>query len=323
MKKNIDLGYKESVGTSSSQNPIIIQDKDMLIDFHTHSFPDELAGKVIPKIADKAAIRYYTEATNTSLLESMQNAGIDMSVILPVVTRPSQHITINETAKYINEKYFPRLLSFGGIHPDNENCREILKGLVRDGIKGIKLHPLYQGVAIDDTRNLRIIENACELGMIVVIHAGKDLSFPGDLVSPERISHMLDRINPDKIVLAHMGSYAQWDEVYEILCGRGAYLDTSFALNPVRPMTDSQDDINRLNGNPILVPSLSRELFRKMVKKNGADHILFASDSPWCDQKETYEMVDCSLEEKDKNQVFYENALRLLDLSDFTECISD
>lgn len=34
-------------------------------------------------------------------------------------------------------------------------------------------------------------------------------------------------------------------------------------------------------------------------------------------------MVDCSLEEKDKNQVFYENALRLLDLSDFTECISD
>ena len=76
-------------------------------------------------------------------------------------------------------------------------------------------------------------------------------------------------------------------------------------------------------GNPILVPSLSRELFRKMVKKNGADHILFASDSPWCDQKETYEMVDCSLEEKDKNQVFYENALRLFDLSDFTECISD
>ena len=289
----------------------------MLIDFHAHAFPDELAGKVIPMIADKAAIRYYTEATNTSLLKSMEIAGIDMSVVLPVVTKPSQHITINETAKYINEKYFPRLLSFGGIHPDNENYREILKGLIRDGIKGIKLHPLYQGVAIDDIRNLRIIENACELGMIVVIHAGRDLSFPGDLVSPERISRMLDEIHPDKMVLAHMGSYAQWDEVYDILCGRGAYLDTSFALNPVRPMTDSEEGLKRLKENPILVPSLTQEKFIKMVKKNGVDRILFASDSPWCDQKETYELVNLCLEEKDKNAVFFENALKLLDLSGF------
>lgn len=289
----------------------------MLIDFHAHAFPDELAGKVIPMIADKAAIRYYTEATNTSLLKSMEIAGIDMSVVLPVVTKPSQHITINETAKYINEKYFPKLLSFGGIHPDNENYREILKGLIRDGIKGIKLHPLYQGVAIDDIRNLRIIENACELGMIVVIHAGRDLSFPGDLVSPERISRMLDEIHPDKMVLAHMGSYAQWDEVYDILCGRGAYLDTSFALNPVRPMTDSEEGLKRLKENPILVPSLTQEKFIKMVKKNGVDRILFASDSPWCDQKETYELVNLCLEEKDKNAVFFENALKLLDLSGF------
>ena len=289
----------------------------MLIDFHAHAFPDELAGKVIPMIADKAAIRYYTEATNTSLLKSMEIAGIDMSVVLPVVTKPSQHITINETAKYINEKYFPRLLSFGGIHPDNENYREILKGLIRDGIKGIKLHPLYQGVAIDDIRNLRIIENACELGMIVVIHAGRDLSFPGDLVSPERISRMLDEIHPDKMVLAHMGSYAQWDEVYDILCGRGAYLDTSFALNPVRPMTDSEEGLKRLKENPILVPSLTQEKFIKMVKKNGVDRILFASDSPGCDQKETYELVNLCLEEKDKNAVFFENALKLLDLSGF------
>ena len=289
----------------------------MLIDFHTHAFPDELAGKVIPMIADKAAIRYYTEATNTSLLKSMEIAGIDMSVVLPVVTKPSQHITINETAKYINEKYFPRLLSFGGIHPDNENYREILKGLIRGGIKGIKLHPLYQGVAIDDIRNLRIIENACELGMIVVIHAGRDLSFPGDLVSPERISRMLDEIHPDKMVLAHMGSYAQWDEVYDILCGRGAYLDTSFALNPVRPMTDSEEGLKRLKENPILVPSLTQEKFIKMVKKNGVDRILFASDSPWCDQKETYELVNLCLEEKDKNAIFFENALKLLDLSGF------
>lgn len=288
----------------------------MLIDFHTHTFPDGLAKKVLSKIAGDASIRFYTEATNSSLLESMDRAHVDMSVILPVVTKPSQCETINKTAIEINDRYFPRLLSFGGIHPDNENYREILKSINESGIKGIKLHPLYQGVAIDDIRNLRIIDCASELGMIVVIHAGKDLSFPGDLVDPDRISRMLDEVKPEKMVLAHMGSYAKWEDVYELLCGRGAYLDTSFSLNPVRPLDDTKEGWDSLEANPILVPPLKPELFRKMVEKNGADHMLFASDSPWCDQKETFELVDACLSESEKDAVYYGNALRLLGLSD-------
>ena len=288
----------------------------MLIDFHTHTFPDELANKVILKIAGDASIRHYTEGTNSSLLESMDRAAVDMSVILPVVTKPSQCETINKVAKDVNDRYFPRLLSFGGIHPDNENYRIILKDLAESGIKGIKLHPLYQGVAIDDIRNLRIIDCASELGLIVVIHAGKDLSFPGDFADPERISRMLDEVHPEKIVLAHMGSYARWEDVYEQLCGRGAYLDTSFSLNPVRPLKDTQEGMDSLAENPMLVSPLSRELFRKMVEKNGVDHMLFASDSPWGDQKETFDLVDECLDGSEKDAVYYGNALRLLELQD-------
>ena len=288
----------------------------LLIDFHTHTFPDELAKKVIPKIAGDASIRYYTEATNSSLIESMDRAHVDMSVILPVVTKPSQCETINKASKDINDRYFPRLLSFGGIHPDNDNYREILKDMVKSGIKGIKLHPLYQGVAIDDIRNLRIIDCAGELGLIVVIHAGMDLSFQGDFADPERISRMLDEVHPEKMVLAHMGSYAQWEDVYEMLCGRGAYLDTSFSLNPIRPLYDTQEGRDSLAANPMLVPSLGREMFRKMLEKNGVEHMLFASDSPWCDQKETYDLVDECLNESEKDAVYYGNALRLLGLSE-------
>ncbi len=290
----------------------------MLIDFHTHTFPDELANKVILKIAGDASIRHYTEGTNASLLESMDRAHVDMSVILPVVTKPSQCETINKVAKEINDRYFPRLLSFGGIHPDNEDYKEVLKDLAESGIKGIKLHPLYQGAAIDDIRNLRIIDCASELGLIVVIHAGKDLSFPGDFADPDRISRMLDEVQPEKIVLAHMGSYACWEEVYDQLCGRGAYLDTSFSLNPIRPLKDTPEGKESLAANPMLVPPLSRELFRKMVEKNGADHMLFASDSPWGDQKETFDLVDEWLDGTGKEAVYYGNALRLLGLQDIT-----
>lgn len=290
----------------------------MLIDFHTHTFPNKLANKVIQKIAGDASISPYTEGTNSSLLRSMDRAHVDMSVILPVVTKPSQCETINTVAKEVNEKYFPRLLSFGGIHPDSTDYREILKDLAESGIKGIKLHPLYQGVAIDDIRNMRIIDRASELGLVVVIHAGKDLSFPGDLADPDRISRMLDEVQPEKIVLAHMGSYACWEKVYELLCGRGAYLDTSFALNPIRPLEDTPEGRENLAANPLLVSPLSRELFRKMIEKNGADHMLFASDSPWGDQKETFDLVDECLDESEKEAVYYGNALRLLDLPDLS-----
>ena len=248
----------------------------------------------------------------------MDRAHVDMSVILPVVTKPSQCETINKVAKEINDRYFPRLLSFGGIHPDNEDYKEVLKDLAESGIKGIKLHPLYQGAAIDDIRNLRIIDCASELGLIVVIHAGKDLSFPGDFADPDRISRMLDEVQPEKIVLAHMGSYACWEEVYDQLCGRGAYLDTSFSLNPIRPLKDTPEGKESLAANPMLVPPLSRELFRKMVEKNGADHMLFASDSPWGDQKETFDLVDECLDVSGKEAVYYGNALRLLGLQDIT-----
>ena len=148
----------------------------------------------------------------------------------------------------------------------------------------------------------------------MVIHAGKDLSFPGDFADSDRISRMLDEVQPEKIVLAHMGSYACWEEVYELLCGRGAYLDTSFSLNPIRPLNDTPEGWDSLAENPLLVSPLSRELFRKIVEKNGVDHMLFASYSPWGDQKETFDLVDECLDESEKDAVYYGNARRLLEL---------
>ena len=59
------------------------------------------------------------------------------------------------------------------------------------------------------------------------------------------------------------------EDVYEMLCGRGAYLDTSFSLNPIRPLYDTQEGRDSLAANPMLVPPLDRELFRNVtnVKK--------------------------------------------------------
>ena len=118
----------------------------MIIDFHTHIFPDAIAQKNIPFLEKRSGITAATDGTLNGLLHSMEQSGVDLSVIMPVVTKPSQFDSINVFAKNINEQSKGNVLSFGGIHPDCENYKEKLEYIKSLGLPGIKLHPDYQGV---------------------------------------------------------------------------------------------------------------------------------------------------------------------------------
>ena len=152
----------------------------MIIDFHTHTFPDELADRAVGTLAHNGGIHNYLDGRVHSLTDSMKKAGIDYSVLLPVATKPNQCDTINTLALKTNEtSKTTGLISFGAIHPACENFREILNWLSNNGFKGIKLHPVFQKTNIDDMQSLRLIEYASALGLIILIHAGFDVSFPG------------------------------------------------------------------------------------------------------------------------------------------------
>ena len=62
----------------------------MIIDFHTHTFPDELADRAVGTLAHSGGIHNYLDGRVDSLKESMKKAGIDYSVLLPVATKPNQ-----------------------------------------------------------------------------------------------------------------------------------------------------------------------------------------------------------------------------------------
>ena len=161
----------------------------MVIDFHTHAFPEKIAEKTLGLLAKLSQVEPETNGTVSGLLSSMDEAGVDTSVILPVVTAPKQFDSIMRFALKINEdfgfldktwekKTMPKLVSFGGIHPDSADYKGELKALADAGFPGIKLHPDYQGVFFNDIRYKRIISYAQELGMIVVTHAGMDVGLP-------------------------------------------------------------------------------------------------------------------------------------------------
>lgn len=278
----------------------------MIIDFHTHIFPDSMAAAVVEKLSKDGGIPPYCDGTEQSLLRSMDNSGITYSVALPVVTNPMKVGSVNRTA--VLEKQDGRILHFGAMHPDCPDWKQQLHTLAENGCKGIKIHPVYQGVDLDDVRYLRTLDEAAALGMIVVTHTGDDIGFPGVVhCSPAMARKVLDTLGPVKLVLAHMGGWNCWKEAEELLCGQNVWLDTSFSAGTIKRRADAED-----RGE---VPVLSDRAFLGLIRSFGADRILFGTDSPWTDQKTAVEhLLQIGLTPGETEKIFFGNAKKLLNL---------
>lgn len=126
----------------------------MVIDFHTHIFPDKVAAKAIPHLASIIKQIPSMDGTLDGLRASMEQSGVDVSVVLPVVTAPHQFDSILRFASAVNEKWAEnpdtRIISFAGIHPAHPDYKDQLRLIASEGFKGIKIHPNYQGMHFND-----------------------------------------------------------------------------------------------------------------------------------------------------------------------------
>lgn len=261
----------------------------MLIDFHTHAFPDKIAKAAMESLSAKAGIKYYTEATLSDTDEKMKKWGVDLRVMLSIATNPKQQTNVNNFAIEANKR--DEICAFGSVHPSAENAIEELERLKAEGILGIKLHPEYQEFYVDDERIYHIYEKCAELGLIVVFHTGKDLGYPNSLkASPNRILKLTSDLKYNKFVFAHFGACMMNEEFSEKLAGGDFYIDTSFSYGYVE-----------------------KNMAEKIIKKHGADKVLFGSDCPWASSYETFEFINSlELSDGDKEKIFYKNASELL-----------
>ena len=275
----------------------------MIIDFHTHVFPDKIAASAITTLEDRAHIKAYTAGTESALYASMCGACgnslqtkpcVDISIVLPVVTNPLKTNHFNDFAEQMNERYAdktPRIISFAGVHPDTPDMPAVIKDIASRGFKGIKLHPDYQDACFDDIRYERIVAEAEKYNLVTVVHAGIDIGLPEPVhCTPQMARNVIDDVHPNHLVLAHMGGWKLWDDVERLLVGQNVFFDTAF--------TDTY---------------ISQEQFVRIIKNHGAGKILYATDSPWSGQKETIELIrNLPLTEDEKEMILGGNAERLL-----------
>lgn len=258
------------------------------IDFHTHAFPDALAERTIPALAAKGSVTPALDGKVSSLVASMDRAGIERSVVCSIATQPRQFEAILAWSAAIRSS---RLVPFPSVHPADPDCLERLSRIRAEGFAGVKMHPYYQEFTLDEGRMFPVYERIAREGLILVMHTGYDIGYPRDpIATPQRVVNVVDRVPELRLVATHMGAWDDWQEVLRLLSGRPVYMDCAFSLE-------------------FLVADDARQLFTRHPQ----EYLLFGSDSPWADQgQEIAKLKRLGLDEELERLILSGNAERLL-----------
>jgi len=282
----------------------------MILDIHTHIFPETIAEKALHKLAMVSCINPSTKGTQDALIASMQQNHVNYSVTLPTVTNPQKQYKMNwQVIETLEENFQKGIISFGGIHPDSPDIANECKRLKAAGVKGIKIHPAYQACDFDDPRMMKLIDIASNEDLIILTHAGIDIGlYDHNYCSVKQILHVIDTVHPTSLILAHMGNWAVWDEVEKDLAGADVFFDTAFSIGHIQSYPGATPTPNH-------DAFLSDEAFVTLCRKHGTNKILFGTDSPWQDQGYYIQLISgMTFTEEEKEHIFYQNAEKLLHL---------
>jgi hypothetical protein len=263
---------------------------NMIIDFHTHAFPDALAERALPMLEKEGKVKAVLDGKVSSLLRSMDEAGIHASVVASIATRPQQFESIFQWSKAIASD---RLVPFPSIHPADPQAVEHLRQVHEHGFKGVKLHPYYQDFDLDEQRLWPVYATLQDCGLLLLCHTGFDLAFARvRKCDPVRILRVLESFPRLRFVASHLGAWEDWGEVERHLIGRPIDMDVSYAIDWAGP-----------------------ERARKLILNHPPERILFGTDSPWAGQRETLEQVrQLELGAEREALLLGRNAARLLGL---------
>ena len=272
----------------------------MIIDFHTHSFlPNHVAHRAIDAMARavKAVLRPIGDGTLANQIAQMAHDGIDKAIMLPIATKPAQFDVIVRNAEAIRsgahgERAQRMIVPFVSVHPDDSKLHEHIEEVAKGGWKGIKLHPYYQSFSLDDPRVWPMFEHIASLGLVVQCHCGYDVGYPTrhDACGPKEIVSLMRHVPNLKFVAAHLGGAAGFaPHATDELMDMGCYADTS-----------------------ALAYDWMRDEQMRLLRSWPKERLLFATDFPWVVFAEAVRWVKSVRVKDDWDDIFCNNAQRLL-----------
>ena len=258
-----------------------------IIDAHCHVYPDKIAAKASGATGNFYRLQMEYDGSVSAMLEAGEKAGIYKYVIQSVATTPKQVRSINEFIKSVVDEYPDKMHGLGTLHPESDDLKGDVEYLTELGLKGVKLHPDIQQFKLDDYRCLKIYELCEERGLPMLIHTG-DSRY--DYSNPNRLIPILDIYDRLTIVGAHFGGWSMWEKASELLWEKkNFYVDCCSSFY-----------------------ALSDEKIVEIIRRYGADKVLFGSDYPmWNPKTELERLMALPLTDEEKEKILSFNAVKV------------
>ena len=257
-----------------------------IFDFHTHIYPDQIAGKATQSICDFYDLHTDFTGTADTLLSRGRLAGITNYLLLPVAVKPEHVHHINQfIVREVAEH--PEFYGFGSLHAGLEDMTAELQYIQDAGLRGIKFHPDTQQFAIDDPRLLPVFE-AVQDRLPILFHCG-DQRY--DYSHPRRLRHVLELFPRLRVIAAHLGGWSVFDEAYSLLKDKDCLVDMSSSRQ-----------------------FLPAGQLLQYINAYGEDRVLFGSDFPlWDPAEEARAFLQLDLTQTAREKIAYKNALAVLE----------
>ena len=268
----------------------MLRNKYYAIDAHCHIYPEAIASKAVAGTDNFYHLNSVYKGTVSDLLKKGEKAGIDRFIVQSVATSPKQVKSINEFIASEVKLHPDKLTGLGTLHPESTDIKGDIKHLLELGLKGVKLHPDIQQFKIGDYRCLKIYELCEKNGLVILMHTG-DSRF--DFSNPNRMMPIMKIYENLTVIGAHMGGWSVWEEAMEQLSDLpNFYVDCSSTFFFVSP-----------------------QKAKMLIRKYGADKVLFGTDYPmWDYEREIESFFSLGLDENEIRSILSINAKKLFNL---------
>ena len=216
------------------------------------------------------------------LIEQMDEFEVEKTFLCP------SNFQNNDDVVDAVQAYPDRIVPFVWVNPALDDVEKKLEKYInQEGFKGIKMQPLFDSFVADDPVVYPVMDFARAYNVPVFIHCGHP---PFSL--PWSIALLAEQYPDVKVTMIHMGH------------GHGVYIDAS--LKMARRYNNLYLE---MSGMPM--GSKIKEAYETV----GSDRIMFGIDSPFHHPTvEIQKVLSCGLDEKAQQDVFYNNAKKLLGL---------
>jgi uncharacterized protein len=260
----------------------------MIIDVHAHVWPDHIASQVVA--GSPAGLTPVFDGRVSTLLRTMDRNVIDRAGALGVATRGR---TVHRTNEFLGGLDRSRLIPFGTVHPDL-SVEENLASLSDHGIRAVKFHPNFQGVALNDPRVVELMRALADSGVIVLAHVGAgDDEAATRRGAPHGALELVSAVPDLTLIACHFGGYHLLGDSERELVGKRLLLETSW---------------------PPSVDALEANRVRQLIQSHGADRIVFGTDWPMADPaRELAAVRSWGLDPADEAAILGQTISKLLD----------